>query len=77
MSDDLHSLFPHLSDAELAHAQANLRAYLALVIRMYERIKDDSVFWHEFCTLTGKNPNPKIRDERSNDTNPTLKTYGP
>jgi hypothetical protein len=37
----IKSLFPALSDADAREAEENLAAYLALVIRVYQRISQD------------------------------------
>jgi len=35
----IRDLYPHTSKAELAVAEANLRRYVALVVRVYDRLK--------------------------------------
>jgi hypothetical protein len=35
----IHSLYPNLNEKELAKAEENLERYLALVLRMFERME--------------------------------------
>jgi hypothetical protein len=35
----LRKLYPHLTDAELLHAETNLHRYLTLVLRIFDRVK--------------------------------------
>lgn len=37
----IQSLYPHLTEKELAEAEDNLERYLALVLRIFERIEAD------------------------------------
>lgn len=38
----IKSLFPSMNDSEANQAEDNMAAYLALMIRIYERISEDS-----------------------------------
>ena len=39
--DMLKNLYPHLSEAKLEQAQTNVRAFLAVLIRMAERLSSE------------------------------------
>jgi len=48
----IRDLYPNLSDHELAEAEENIERYLALVLRIYERIQTDPENYLRFCALT-------------------------
>lgn len=37
----IRDLYPHLSEPELANAEANLERYVALVLRIFERVESE------------------------------------
>ena len=39
----IHDLYPHLTDEECIIAEENLRRYLLLVLRIFERLEAESV----------------------------------
>lgn len=41
----IRDLYPHMSAEELAVAEANLRRYVAVVVRIYERLKAEGKSW--------------------------------
>jgi hypothetical protein len=48
----LRELYPTLSDAELKEADENLRQYVALAWRVFERLERDPEAWARFEALT-------------------------
>lgn len=54
----LRELFPHLTDDELAEAEASLDRYLALTQRIYERIRQDPEAYARFKALTASRKKP-------------------
>jgi len=50
----LHDLYPRLNEERLKEAEENLRHYLELVLRIYERVRLDSEAYARFRTLTAK-----------------------
>jgi hypothetical protein len=43
--DDVRTLYPHMTDAELRIARDNLRRYVALIVRIYDRLKAEGKNW--------------------------------
>ena len=43
----IRDLYPHMNEEELAVAEANLRRYVAVVVRIYERLKAEGKSWPE------------------------------
>ena len=43
----IRDLYPHMNEEELAVAEANLRRYVAVVVRIYERLKAEGNSWPE------------------------------
>jgi hypothetical protein len=41
----IRDLYPHLSEGELAVAEANLRRYLAVIMRIYDRLQAEGKPW--------------------------------
>lgn len=41
----IRDLYPNMSDAELAEAEANLKAYVAVIVRIYDRLKAEGKEW--------------------------------
>lgn len=37
----LHELYPHLTEAEIEIAESNLRRYIAVMVRIYERVRSE------------------------------------
>jgi len=49
----IQDLYPHLSDEEAQEAEANIERYLEVVLRIYERVRQDPVAYARFLELTG------------------------
>jgi hypothetical protein len=62
---DLRALYPHLDDAHLEEAEENIRLYLELVLRIYERIRVDPEAYARFKSLTASPRPPKIKSTGS------------
>ena len=52
----LRGLYPDLSDDERAAADESLDRYVALILRIYERIREDPDAYARFKALTGPKP---------------------
>jgi hypothetical protein len=50
----IRDLYPDFSEKELAAAEDNLERYLALVLRIYERVQTDPESYARFRALTEK-----------------------
>ena len=74
MQDDkpitIRDLYPHMNEKELAVAEANLKLYVAVLVRIYDRLKAEGKSWpdaHTFpADLTLSGDGFSIPDERSN-----------
>jgi len=62
----MRDLYPHMSEAELAVAEANLKRYVALIVRIYDRLKSEGKSWPDPPDLTTSGKHPTIQPERSN-----------
>jgi hypothetical protein len=67
----LHHLYPLLTEAELEIAESNLRRYIAVMVRIYERVRSEQgpeaakrLAYGEDLTLSPSSST--IPDERSN-----------
>jgi hypothetical protein len=45
----IKDLYPHLTPEELAEAERNLTAYVALALRIFERIEEDPEAYEAMC----------------------------
>jgi len=69
----IRDLYPDMDEEELAAAEANLKRYVAVVVRIYDRLKAGGKSWpddgkcREDLTLSGDDFT--IPDERSNSPN--------
>ena len=43
--DDIRKLYPHMTDEELREARENIRRYLAVIIRISERLSTEGKHW--------------------------------
>ncbi len=43
--DDIRKLYPHMTDDKLRIARDNLRRYLAVIVRIYDRLKVEGKEW--------------------------------
>jgi len=50
----LRKLYPHLTDEELLESEENLRGYLEVVLRIYERIRKDPEEYARFKKLVAE-----------------------
>jgi len=48
----ISKVYPHFSEEELTEAQDTLDRYLALAVRIYERVEADPTAYAQFKTLT-------------------------
>jgi len=64
----IRDLYPEMSPEELAVAEANLRRYSAIIVRIYERLKAEGKTWPAPASpdLTLSGDDFTIPDERSN-----------
>jgi hypothetical protein len=69
----LRQLYPHLSDSELEEANENLRQYVALAIRVFERLELDPDAWARFEALTVSRRNPRMNHEKPRTNSPNDK----
>jgi hypothetical protein len=62
----IRDLYPHMSDQELAAAEASLTEYLLVILRIHERLRLDPDAYARFLALTGRagtlNYNPSRSD---------------
>jgi len=49
---DLRELYPEYTERELQAAEANLKRYAALLLRMYERLSSDPIEYARWKALT-------------------------
>jgi len=63
----IRDLYPHMTDEELAVAEANLERYVALIVRMHDRLKSEGKMWpaEESADLTVYGSDSTIPSERS------------
>jgi hypothetical protein len=66
----LRQLYPHLSDAQLAEANENLRQYVELALRVFERLELDTEEWARFETLTASRRDSRINHEKPQTNSP-------
>ena len=59
----IKDLYPHMNDEELRIAEYNLRQYLALTLRIHERICADPVEYAKFKKLLERERNRQIQDQ--------------
>lgn len=62
----IRDLYPEMNDQELATAEANLRRYVAIIVKVYDRLKSEGKSWPAEPDLTGYVNHPTIPTERSN-----------
>jgi hypothetical protein len=68
--NSVRQLYPHLSDLQLQEANENVRDYVALAVRVFERLELDQEAWGRFEALTVSRRNNTMNHETS-QTNPT------
>lgn len=52
----IRDLYPTLTDEQLLEAEKNLDQYLILMLRIYERIRDDPQEWARYKALKSSSP---------------------
>jgi len=65
----IRDLYPHMTEEELAVAEANLKRYVAVIVRIYDRLQAEGRSWPkpvDRADLTLSSDESNIRDERSN-----------
>ena len=72
----IRDLYPNFTEQELAEAEDNLERYLALVLRIYERIQADPESYAHFRALTEKIRAVSCKSSESN-TLPDANTNNP
>ncbi len=65
----IRNLYPDLSEAELQEAEANLRQYVRVLIRMAERLQTEGRSIADLADLTFSPNMPNVQNERSNPAN--------
>ena len=69
LSPGIRDLYPGQSEAWLRKAEENLERYLALVLRIYQRIWEEPEAHTEPPALTGSGETPTLEQERSKGGN--------
>ena len=59
-------LFPELSGEELEEAKRNFDGYLAVVLRIYNRVRRDPEAYRRFKNLTNTRKTATLPSDRSN-----------
>lgn len=67
----LRQLYPHLSDSQAKEADENLRQYVALALRVFERIELDPEAWARFEALTASRYGLRMNHEKPQTNSPT------
>jgi len=63
----IQDLYPHMSEAELVVAEANLKRYVALIVRIHDRLQAEGKSWPDPpVNLTASGMHHTIPGERSN-----------
>ena len=63
----IRDLYPHMSEADLSVAEANLKRYVALIVRIHDRLKAEGKSWPDPpVNLTVSEMHRTIPGERSN-----------
>jgi len=70
--NNLRRFYSHLSDAALEEANESLRQYVALALRVFERIEHDPEAWARFEALTASRRNSRIEPEGPQTNPPTV-----
>lgn len=69
----VRKLYPHLSDPQLEEANENLRQYIALAVRVFERLELDPEASARFEALTVSRRDSKV-NHKAPQTNPPTRT---
>jgi hypothetical protein len=68
----IRDVYPQMSDEELSIAEANLKRYVAVIVRIYDRLQAEGKSWplpDAPRNLTTLETHHTITDERSNSPN--------
>jgi len=60
----LRQLYPQLGDSQAEEADENLRQYVALALRVFERLELDTDAWLHFEVLTASRRRSRMNHER-------------
>ena len=66
----LRQLYPHLSDSQLEEADENLRQYVELALRVFERLEFDTEEWARFEALTVSRRKFRMNHEKPQTNSP-------
>jgi hypothetical protein len=69
----LRQLYPHLSDSQLEEADETFREYVALALRVFERLELDPDAWARFEVLTASRQKLTMNHERPPNDSPNEK----
>ncbi len=69
----LRQLYPHLTESQLQEADENLRQYVALALRVFERLELDAEAWARFEDLTASRCGPRMNHEKPQTNSPNDK----
>ena len=67
----IHDLYPDQSEDWLKEAEENLERYLELVLRIYQRLREDPEDSSQFQALTASGKTSTLERERSNNEKDT------
>jgi hypothetical protein len=69
----LRQRYPHFSDSQLEETNENLRQYVALALRVFERLELDAEAWARFEALTVSWRNSRMNHEKPQTNSPNDK----
>src|SRR5258708_40363848 len=69
----LRQLYPRLTDSQAKEADENLRQYVALALRVFERIELDPEAWARFDALTASRYGHRMNGEKPQTNSPNEK----
>jgi hypothetical protein len=62
----IRDLYPDMGEDRQRAAEENLERYLELMLRIYQRIREDPEAYAQFRALTASKKTPTLERERSN-----------
>lgn len=68
----LRQLYPRLSDSQVEEANENLKEYVALALRVFERLELDPDAWARFEALTASRRKPRMKNDGPPNNSPNL-----
>jgi hypothetical protein len=66
----LRQIYPNFTDSQAKEADENLRQYVALALRVFERIEHDPEAWARFEALTASRYGPRMNQEKPQTNSP-------